>query len=1264
MKKGSVLLKLPVVNVDVNEKIGIVTGFVFDPDRMAVAALIIEPSAAMEGLRAIPFESIVSLYETAVMIEGTKEPVNVSEHKELLNIFLKDINLSGSMVISDDGKTMGIARDFTIDPDGAIQSVFVRLKSGAGECEIAKDNIVRLTAQEIIVRAESGRMLKTAGQSVHAAAAVEFPGQSQASEISTSAALENSAGFDFAAARGGAREVPEYRGTVSNGAVEEIKKEIRRELFALFETFFSDRLKGHFLEMVQIILERINQEKTKDELARIREETRTELQSIRSTFLPEGDEGIGGSIPLLVEEKVRQVAGSRLDALMERLEKLEDDIGAIRGINTEASEQLKSALDGQTEVMSGLRELFEKRKPDAGAIDGEIAKLPPLTDKTEGLMEKISEIGDELITVRELQDTLRQTWMEISADLSNRFDGLESRMAAPAAEKGTDVAALNELRQSIAASTRGMITKDELFSLLSKMDTTATRLKNLEEESASAVERIIDKVDDATRGLAVEINASVARTTSPMLDNMKKTLERRIEDMKTRSDSFKDEIKELGETLRTNSMKIEKRFDERLAAETSRLSEEISGLTSHMPDAEEFSSSVKTALAALTDAVDNIGAKILEQAAPLKQDIEGHNKRMADAFQEQADGLVYRVREMTETVEAKIAEAASASAAKLEEVSASMNVDDKLADIKAAIAPLVSAGFENMEAMLEKIVTEKDIASLAGLITDSAAKVEKLSAEAASKESVAELQDVILSKIIETITVIDGKQEAAVEDGLAALKEQFADSLSAIASGARAHIEEAAGKEDLAALREELSARIAEETASITGKVETSTTDTLENLKEEVVALLAPGVESLRGTLETIQAKLDVGLGRLTEESLSKGELISFKEEILGEMVRQNETLGLRLSETAEKLATGESMETIAKSLSRTIEEAREKFSELAGEISSSGKLDSLTAINEKLQRMEPALAEMVSKGVSIENIEQIKGELLGEILINAEGTLKAINTLSETKGKFPTPEEIASAVRVALPTPDLEAAVAPLKNEMERLKSDLGELLKESIGSQMEKLAEKLGETAKENTAAAIDSSLAKLSDEIAKAREFISEKLQAPAGEGAAELFEKFEGEFSRFRDSLASRISELAGADETAREDERKLMLSDLDTLLKKTVEGKLEGFIARMFDENIGRIAERLEGKTDAAARGLFSRPKPKEKPTDKKAASKHDTSTEKRLEYLLGRKVGKDVLDEDGNRLVEKGTVVDEKLLAEMKEQRRLLDLIQCIDYTQ
>ena len=98
--------------------------------------------------------------------------------------------------------------------------------------------------------------------------------------------------------------------------------------------------------------------------------------------------------------------------------------------------------------------------------------------------------------------------------------------------------------------------------------------------------------------------------------------------------------------------------------------------------------------------------------------------------------------------------------------------------------------------------------------------------------------------------------------------------------------------------------------------------------------------------------------------------------------------------------------------------------------------------------------------------------------------------------------------------------------------------------------------------------------------------------------------------------------------------------------------------------MAKLLEKLVARPEAA-KGIFARTRTREKPAEKpRVIERTESATEKRLEYLVGRTVGKDLLDDDGNPVVAKGTVVDENLLSGMREQRRLLDLIQCIDFTQ
>ncbi|MEW6201740.1 MAG: PRC-barrel domain-containing protein, partial [bacterium] len=96
MKKSGEIQQLPVINVNKNEKIGNVKGFIINPEKKEVVALTIVPAEPLEGLWAVPFSCNLNIVGTAVMVEDLDEPVSVSEDDSLLSACIKEIYLIGS----------------------------------------------------------------------------------------------------------------------------------------------------------------------------------------------------------------------------------------------------------------------------------------------------------------------------------------------------------------------------------------------------------------------------------------------------------------------------------------------------------------------------------------------------------------------------------------------------------------------------------------------------------------------------------------------------------------------------------------------------------------------------------------------------------------------------------------------------------------------------------------------------------------------------------------------------------------------------------------------------------------------------------------------------------------------------------------------------------------------------------------------------------------------------------------------------------------
>ncbi len=150
-----VVLNKPAINSDRNEKMGRVKGYVIDPDARRVLAFILAPDAEKGSLDVVPFEAVKRIYDNAVICEGIPAPIPISDRPDLLNVFLKDVALIGSQVITDSGMLAGAVHDFAFDEKTGDLAQLALLPEMPAAKRVSAKYILKITQSRIMIKAEA-----------------------------------------------------------------------------------------------------------------------------------------------------------------------------------------------------------------------------------------------------------------------------------------------------------------------------------------------------------------------------------------------------------------------------------------------------------------------------------------------------------------------------------------------------------------------------------------------------------------------------------------------------------------------------------------------------------------------------------------------------------------------------------------------------------------------------------------------------------------------------------------------------------------------------------------------------------------------------------------------------------------------------------------------------------------------------------------------------------------------------------------------------
>ena len=124
MKPSRKFLSLPIISLSEGQHIGYVKGLVIDANTKSLAALIIDPKGFFKDQRIIPYGKVVSVGEDAITIDKGGHVEKSASLPEILSLIKEKLSIIGTRVITQSGKTLGIAEEYYIDPiTGAITQI-------------------------------------------------------------------------------------------------------------------------------------------------------------------------------------------------------------------------------------------------------------------------------------------------------------------------------------------------------------------------------------------------------------------------------------------------------------------------------------------------------------------------------------------------------------------------------------------------------------------------------------------------------------------------------------------------------------------------------------------------------------------------------------------------------------------------------------------------------------------------------------------------------------------------------------------------------------------------------------------------------------------------------------------------------------------------------------------------------------------------------------------------------------------------------------
>ncbi|MHB8126040.1 MAG: PRC-barrel domain-containing protein [Desulfitobacteriaceae bacterium] len=155
MKASRKFLSLPIISLQEGQHIGYVKSLIFNPATKSLAAIVVDPKGLFKDQRIIPYNKVVSVGEDAITIDKGAHVEKSTNIPEILDLLKEKLNIIGTKVVTESGKTLGVAEEYYINPENG-KMTHVEITGGKvdglfnGKAQLKAENLITI-GHDIIV---------------------------------------------------------------------------------------------------------------------------------------------------------------------------------------------------------------------------------------------------------------------------------------------------------------------------------------------------------------------------------------------------------------------------------------------------------------------------------------------------------------------------------------------------------------------------------------------------------------------------------------------------------------------------------------------------------------------------------------------------------------------------------------------------------------------------------------------------------------------------------------------------------------------------------------------------------------------------------------------------------------------------------------------------------------------------------------------------------------------------------------------------------
>jgi sporulation protein YlmC with PRC-barrel domain len=622
-----VVLNKPAINSDRNEKMGRVKGYVIDPDARRVLAFILAPDAEKGSLDVVPFDSVKRIYDNAVICEGLPAPIPISDRPDLLNVFLKDVALIGSQVITDSGMLAGAVHDFAFDEKTGDLAQLALLPEMPAAKRVSAKYILKITQSRIMIQAEALDDIPPAP---------EKPGAPGDAAKKVECAPPPPPEPQRPAAVQPAPQEPQFEAPAP--AVEtpsEVQPEPPTPSSIFDSKDLKDFIKQAFFEMTGMIVERINALDASESIKNL-SESLPELMKSAGGARAESDP----ADELIIEEKIKR-------ALSPHIKEIKADINRILEMASSASAATQAEPPAPPDLSPISKALAAAEASISEKIDAAFDSVPRSDPKDiEAAVGSLARITNALEDLKEripAKEDIRKQISDYSVRFEERANALNSAFLA---ELDKQMGAARETISSIERKRSGPDASEIVSKLDERIESAMEDFRDrfaaqlsveLEENFAQKLERSI--------AAGMREAAEVARSQADNLALQAKSAKEAVAKLAEAQAALPDRLNSALDALRSRLDEVAGRphpetagfdadaLEARLAERLDRISDGVAAATA------ETKAGAERALEGLKAAAENI-----------KESVDSRFAERADVWKKYQDDAIGAARRIEERV--------------------------------------------------------------------------------------------------------------------------------------------------------------------------------------------------------------------------------------------------------------------------------------------------------------------------------------------------------------------------------------------------------------------------------------------------------------------------------------------------------------------------------------------------------------------------------------------------------------------------------------